>query len=195
MKIRSAELLHSAFNPGQLPPLRFPEVAVFGRSNVGKSSLLGALLGRKGMARVSSTPGKTQGIFFYIVNGELVLADLPGYGFSRAPREVKALWRPLVEAYLDRGPALALHLVDIRHSPSEDDCDVHRMLSGRGVPTLTVATKSDKLTRGAAASALPDLARSLAEPPDSIVSFSVHQGGRPAQELWDRIRGALARPR
>jgi GTP-binding protein len=194
MRIRSLECVAQAFTPGQLPASGLPEVAVFGRSNVGKSSLLGALMGRSRMARISSTPGKTRGIFIYLVNGVLLLADLPGYGFSRAPRDETSTWRPLLEAYLDRGdgPALALRLLDVRHPPTAADLLVGSILSQRDIPSLIVATKTDKFSRGALPRALASLARSLSVPVEAIVPFSVKQGADPVRILWSRVDERLA---
>ncbi len=194
MRIRALECVAQAFTPGQLPASGLPEIAVFGRSNVGKSALLGAMMGRSRLARVGSTPGKTRGIFFYRVNDDLLLADLPGYGYSRAPRDSRSSWRPLLEAYLDRGngPALALRLLDIRHPPTADDLMVGKILSGRRIPSLIVATKCDKFSRGALPRALASLARALGMQAGSLIPFSTRQGPVPAQVLWSHIEDRLA---
>jgi GTP-binding protein len=138
MNVHTARLLDQAFTPNQIPNLPYPQVAVLGRSNVGKSSLLATMMRRKKLVKVSSRPGKTRGIFFYLVNDALILVDLPGYGFSRAPKAVSSQWRSLIEAYLDSasGPSLALHLIDIRHPPTRDDVTVHGILTGRGIPSI-----------------------------------------------------------
>ncbi|NOY87568.1 MAG: ribosome biogenesis GTP-binding protein YsxC [Deltaproteobacteria bacterium] len=189
MKIISAALLDQAHNPGQIPSPPYPQVAVFGRSNVGKSSLLAKMMRRRKLVKVSSTPGKTRAIYYYLVNDALLLVDLPGYGFSKAPRGVANQWRSLVEAYLDKepGPKLALHLIDIRHSPTKDDISVHRILAGRYIPSITVATKADKLSRSGVIRATNVIGRELGEPVELIVPASAKDASISADPLWDRI--------
>ncbi len=189
MKIISAALLDQAHNPGQIPSPPYPQVAVFGRSNVGKSSLLAKMMRRRKLVKVSSTPGKTRAIYYYLVNNALLLVDLPGYGFSKAPRGVANQWRSLVEAYLDKepGPKLALHLIDIRHSPTKDDISVHRILAGRYIPSITVATKADKLSRSGVIRATNVIGRELGEPVELIVPASAKDASISADPLWDRI--------
>jgi GTP-binding protein len=137
-----------------------PEIAFIGRSNVGKSSLLNALVGRPGLARVSGSPGKTTLLNFYRAPG-FYLVDLPGYGFARASKGARAGYRKLVTGYLRTRPSLAgiVWLLDIRHQPSADDLDMQRLLAESGCAVLAVFTKADKLTR----SGLPARATELAE--------------------------------
>ena len=135
----------------RLPPPTLPEVAFAGRSNVGKSSLLNRLVGRRGLARVSKTPGRTQQINFFAVDERLLLVDLPGYGFARVPLAVKEQWRGLVEGYLRAGGTLrgVVVLVDVRRGVEPDDDAAARRSSRRTAsPALLVATKIDKLGRG-----------------------------------------------
>ena len=129
-----------------------PEIAFIGRSNVGKSSLLNALVGRPGLARVSGSPGKTTLLNFYRLPG-LYLVDLPGYGFARASKGARAGYRKLVTGYLRTRPSLAgiVWLLDIRHRPSADDLEMQELLAESGRPVLAVFTKADKLTRSGAA--------------------------------------------
>jgi GTP-binding protein len=130
------------------PPL--PELAVIGRSNVGKSSLINAFLGRRALARTSQYPGKTQHCNVFAVDGRFHLLDLPGYGFARASHAQRADFRRLLTGIVTTRPRLAgvLWLLDIRHAPSADDHAMHEVLGSRGVPVLLVITKADKLARG-----------------------------------------------
>src|SRR5919201_1733412 len=149
MKVSSAEFVKSAFAEAQWPAGGVPEVAFLGRSNVGKSSLINSLLGVKGLARTSSTPGRTQALNFFLINGRFRFVDLPGYGFARAPREVRESWGRLVTDYLAKRDSLVLsiHIVDSRHEPTTLDLQLRRWLLAEGKPFLTVATKSDKLSQ------------------------------------------------
>jgi GTP-binding protein len=193
MKILSAELKDQAFTPAQIPRLHYPQIAVFGRSNVGKSSLLAAMMRRRKLVKVSSTPGKTRGIFFYLVNQRFLLVDLPGYGFSRAPKALADQWRFLVEAYLNsaNGPSLALHLIDIRHSPTTDDLDVSRLLSERNIPAVIVATKADKLSRSRRLKALSIIERDMRATCSEIIPVSVKDPAIPVDPVWDAIFSRL----
>jgi GTP-binding protein len=146
-----------------------PEVAFVGRSNVGKSSLINRVLGRKGLARVSQTPGKTTLLNVYRLPG-LYLVDLPGYGFAKASKPERAAYRRLLERYLRERETLAgvVWLLDIRHEPSADDAEMGALLAATGVPVLPVLTKGDKLAHGARGRRARELGRALgapAEPP------------------------------
>lgn len=189
MKIISAQLHDQAFTPDQIPEPDLPQVAVFGRSNVGKSSLLAAMMQRKKLVKVSSTPGKTRAIFYYKVNDLLLLVDLPGYGFSKAPKAMAAQWQTLVEAYLDAppGPSLAMHLIDIRHPPSTDDLAVREILKQRQIPILIVATKGDKLSRSRRMKSVQTIAKDLGVDPRTVIPFSVKETSLSAEPLWDAI--------
>lgn len=189
MKIISAELHDQAFTPDQIPEPGLPQIAVFGRSNVGKSSLLAAMMRRKKLVKVSSTPGKTRAIFYYRVNESLLLVDLPGYGFSKAPKAMAAQWQSLVEAYLDKppGPALAMHLIDIRHPPTSDDLAVREILKERQIPILVVATKGDKLSRSRRMRSIQVIAKELSIAPGAIVPVSVKDASLPAEVVWESI--------
>lgn len=148
MLITSAEFVTSAVRPQQYPPADLPEFAFAGRSNVGKSSLINALLKRKQVARVSATPGKTRGINYFVVNGSFFLVDLPGYGYARISRDEQRQWERMVRDYLhcaDR-PKLVLVLVDSRHPPSPLDLALRDWLAGAGLEYVVVATKADKLS-------------------------------------------------
>lgn len=163
---------------GWRPPAELPEVAFAGRSNVGKSSLLNRLVRRKAFARVSRTPGRTREINFFRVNDSFVLADLPGYGYARISKEKKADWKPLIEGYLGRTPALAgvVQLLDIRRDPGEDDISMLDFLAELELPTLIVLTKMDKLSRGAAQSRIDELVSALSLSREQVIPFSATTG-------------------
>jgi GTP-binding protein len=176
-----------------LPAAALPEVAVSGRSNVGKSSLLNVLIGsRRALARVSGQPGKTREINFFRVGDRYHLVDLPGYGYARVPPAVSAKWRGLVQGYLESRRQLAgiVQLVDARHGPTELDVEMIAWLVQAEVPALLVATKVDKLKSGARAEALRALSR--AYPAFAVAGFStVKREGRAEVLAWiDRATAA-----
>ena len=178
---------------GWRPPPSLPEVAFAGRSNVGKSSLINALVHRRKFARVSNTPGRTREINFFRVNDQFVLADLPGYGYARISKEKRAAWRPLIEGYLKGSNALrgVVQLLDARRTPSEDDLQMLEFLAHRGTPTLVIATKVDKLRKSEREKRLTDLALEAGVDSDQLIPFSAETGeGR--NELADAIVGLVA---
>ena len=142
------QFLQSVAGMRHFPALELPQIAVAGHSNVGKSSLLNALFGRKGLVKTSKNPGCTRLLNLFEVDAALVLVDLPGYGFARAPKSEQKRWAGLIEGYLDGSPALGLVLVllDIRHGPKASDLQLIEWLNARGLRWLPVATKADKLT-------------------------------------------------
>lgn len=167
-----------------------PEFAFVGRSNVGKSSLLNALTGRRGLARVSATPGKTQLLNIFRLP-TLYLIDLPGYGYARASHGERAGYRVLLEKLLRDRTTLAgvIWLLDIRHPPSRDDREFHQMLERSGVPVLAVLTKADKLGRSAQAKAQRDRAAELGLEHDQVQVVSAERG----EGIADLAEAILAR--
>jgi GTP-binding protein len=163
---------------GWRPDSNLPEVALAGRSNVGKSALINKLLGRRAMARVSRSPGRTRQVNFFRVNDQFVLADLPGYGYARIAREQRERWGPLIEDYLQHTPNLRgiLQLLDLRRDPTEDDLSMLGFAANLGLPAVVVATKADKLSRAAAASRVGELAEELGLEETAIIAFSAHTG-------------------
>jgi GTP-binding protein len=146
---RTVAFTVGASRPGNLPPLRRPEIALAGRSNVGKSSLLNRLVQRSGMARVSKTPGRTQQINFFLIDDEWSLVDLPGYGFARVPLHVRESWQDLVEAFLLRATLRGVVvIVDLRRGIQADDAALLDFLARSGVRSCIAATKADKVPRG-----------------------------------------------
>ena len=187
--IRNVEFIGGmAEKHGWRPESSLPEVAFAGRSNVGKSSLLNALVRRKSFARVSRTPGRTREINFFRVNNTFVLVDLPGYGYARISKTKKAEWRPMIESYLRRTTQLRgiVLLLDIRREPSEDDRAMLDFLAELGVPTIVALTKADKLTKADAREKVADVSRMLALEPDQVIQFSV-QTGEGRMELLEAI--------
>jgi GTP-binding protein len=163
---------------GWRPENTLPEVALAGRSNVGKSSLINRLLGRRAVARVSRTPGRTREINFFRINDQFVLADLPGYGYARISKERRAVWGPLIEGYLRDSRALrgVVLLMDIRRDPSDDDRAMLDFLGSLDVPGVVVLTKADKLTRTAAVARHAVIASQLDLPEEQIIPFSAQTG-------------------
>jgi GTP-binding protein len=172
-----------------VPPL--PEVALMGRSNVGKSSLLNALTGRRSLARVSGTPGKTTLLNAFRLPG-FYLVDLPGYGFARAGKTARAGYRRLVERYLLERPRLAgvVWLLDVRHEPSEDDRDIQDLLVRSGRPVLVALTKGDKLTRSAQAQRTRAVAVALGLQEDQV-QLTSSTSGLGIAELAESIVAAV----
>ena len=180
MEVRSVEFAGSFFDAGAPIPGDLPQVAFSGRSNVGKSSLINVLLRRtrKKLARVSATPGKTRSLNFYRVNDVFFLVDLPGFGFARASSRVRQSWKALVEDYLVAEPKLrgVVHLVDARHDPTNTDLEMVEFLATRGVPTLVVLTKMDKLKRMARETAVATAVERLNIDEDQVLGFSSKTG-------------------
>lgn len=180
---------------GWRPESALPEIAVAGRSNVGKSSLLNRLVRRKAFARVSSTPGRTREINFFRVNGAFVLADLPGYGYARISRARKAEWRPLIEGYLRTAPELrgVVLLLDVRHRPSPDDRQMLEFLADLGAPTVVALTKVDKLRPRELEDRLDALMRGEGLDAEQLIPFSAVTG-RGRDELAEAILALTGEP-
>lgn len=193
MKILTAEFLISAMSPGQYPRQLLPEVAFAGRSNVGKSSLLNTLVHRQGLAKTSATPGKTQAINFFLINQRFRLVDLPGYGYAKVPRGIRASWQPMVEAYLQQRDTLraVVHIVDLRHAPTEHDQQLREWLQHQGVVMVGVATKADKIQPSRRAVHIQAVRQALAMPADEpllLFSARTHEG---RLQLWQRLEALL----
>jgi GTP-binding protein len=161
--LKTAEFETSAVRPGQYPADNLPEVAFAGRSNVGKSSLINCLVQRKKLVRTSRTPGLTRMINFFRINGTFYFVDLPGYGFARVPENVRAQWKPMVEAYLLGRKTLRgiVHIMDARHLPTQDDLQLWTWLLDRRIPTIPVLTKADKISQGKRSSQVKAAAQTL----------------------------------
>ena len=191
MKVSSTEFLKSAFQESDWPKDAKPEIAFLGRSNVGKSSLINSLLMVRGLARTSSTPGRTQSLNFFSINERFRFVDLPGFGYARVPQNIKSTWGDMVTGYLAKRPQLVLsiHIVDSRHEPTKQDLQLHEWLEHSNKPQLIVATKSDKLSNNELRKNLEHIARVLGS--DSVVAYSA-KSGRGRDELWRAINSAIS---
>ena len=192
MQIKRANYVLTAVKAAQYPEQQLPAVTFCGRSNVGKSSQINTLLNRRNLARTSSQPGKTRTINFYDIDGAWYLVDLPGYGYAKVAKAERENWRVMIDEYLEkyRGPKLFVQLVDIRHEPSALDCQMWEWLVAAGAPALIVATKSDKISRGARAKHLALIGRTLHVNAADIIPFSaVTRDGRDI--LLDEIEAYL----
>ncbi len=178
MTIRSAKFVTSLDRLRPFPGQGLPEVAMVGKSNVGKSSMINSLLGNSKLARISSDPGKTRLVNFFAVNERLLLVDLPGYGFARAPKTERERWASMIEGYLEGSKYLrrVLHLVDIRHAPTQDDQTMVEYLRHYDIPFTVVATKADKVSRAARGRLIPVICRTLAVQPWEVVPYSSEDG-------------------
>ncbi|MBW1701648.1 MAG: YihA family ribosome biogenesis GTP-binding protein [Deltaproteobacteria bacterium] len=185
-----ATFIISAFSENQYPPPDMEEVAFAGRSNVGKSSLINVLVNRKGLARTSSTPGRTQSINFFSVGESLYIVDLPGYGFARVPINVKKSWHNMVETYLRTRSNLkaVVVILDIRRDPTSGDIDLLNWLKYYGLPAIPVLTKADKLSRQKAKMRADMIGSKLVEifPVSPILFSAKTKEGR--KEIWEIIK-------
>ena len=192
MRITSAKFVKSALKAADLPKDRRPEIAVVGRSNVGKSTLLNALMNVKGLAKTSNTPGKTRTLNFFDVNDAFYIVDLPGYGFAKASKTLKAAWTRDLYEYLETRETLrmVLLLLDARRAPSEKDAHMIQLLEEAERPTLVVVTKIDKLKRGQRQQAIDTIRRTLkldeeamVIPCSGVTGEGVHEVGKSIEDF------------
>lgn len=188
MRVKSAEFVTSAVKPDQYPAPEYPEVAFAGRSNVGKSSLINKLVNRKSLVKTSRTPGRTQLINFFLINGELTLVDLPGYGYARVPAAVKRKWGPMVESYIAGRPNLkaVVLLMDIRRTPKAEELNLMDWLHYHQVPMILVLTKADKISRNQQGRQCRVAAENLGVAAEDFVLFSA-KSGMGTTVLWEMI--------
>ncbi|MDA1080841.1 MAG: ribosome biogenesis GTP-binding protein YihA/YsxC [Gemmatimonadetes bacterium] len=180
---------------GWRPPPELPEIAFAGRSNVGKSALLNRLVGRRKLARVSNTPGRTREVNFFRVNEAFIIADLPGYGYARVSKERRESWRPLIEGYLGGSAMLrgVVLLLDSRREPSADDLAMREYLGDLGAPALFALTKIDKLSAAQVATRVAKLAQTLDVGEDQVVLTSA-ETGRGRDDLAASVAALLEAP-
>ena len=188
MDVHETVFIKSAAKAKDYPVSDLPEVAFVGRSNVGKSSLVNVLVNRKNLVRTSSTPGRTQLINFFDVNGRLVLVDLPGYGYAKAPPELRKQWRPMIETYLSTRENLraVVLILDIRRIPSDGDLDMLGWLESYNIPPIIVLTKCDKLTKNERAKQTNLIAAAIRRDKGILFPFSaLSKDGR--DNIWQEI--------
>lgn len=194
VRIESGEFIRAAFSEKDFLQDGRPEVAFVGRSNVGKSSLLNRLLGRRALARISSQPGRTQAIHYFLINSNLYFVDLPGYGYAKVGKAKRREWARLIESYFSHGEPHVIQLVDAKVGATPLDVEAFAYLRAVGPRPLVVATKSDKVPRGRRARQLSAIAAALGmEEGERPTAVSAKTGeGIPA--LWGRIEEALGSP-
>lgn len=185
----NAEILLSAANKSHYPQDSIPEIALAGRSNVGKSSFINTLLNRKNLARTSGKPGKTQLLNFFDIDGKLRFVDVPGYGYAKVSKSERAKWGKMIEEYLTSRDNLraVVSLVDLRHDPSADDVQMYEFLKYYEIPVIVVATKADKIPRGKWNKHESAIKKKLnfVKSDDFIIFSSVNKAG--LDEAWDAI--------
>jgi GTP-binding protein len=190
--VKSTTFIKSAVHPEHYPAGDLPEVAFAGRSNVGKSSLINVLVNRKNLVRTSSTPGRTQLINFFEVNNRMMLVDLPGYGFARAPVAVRKQWGPMMETYLSSRANLrgVILILDIRRTPCAEDKCMLDWLAGLSIPAIPIITKCDKVSRNEKAKQSEMISQVLGVPKSRFTYFSaLSKEGR--DDVWERIERLL----
>ncbi|WP_154872782.1 ribosome biogenesis GTP-binding protein YihA/YsxC [Staphylococcus pasteuri] len=195
MKINpnNIDLIISAVKEEQYPETEVPEVALSGRSNVGKSSFINSMIGRKNMARTSQQPGKTQTLNFFNIDDQLVFVDVPGYGYAKVSKVQREKFGKMIEEYLTTRQKLQLviQLVDLRHNPTEDDVLMYNYLKHFDIPTLIICTKEDKIPKGKVQKHLINMKHKLdLEDGDTIVSYSSVKNNK-QQQIWDLIESYL----
>ncbi|MFD2759574.1 ribosome biogenesis GTP-binding protein YihA/YsxC [Lentibacillus juripiscarius] len=190
MKVTEAELVISAVSQKQYPNDRLPEIALAGRSNVGKSSFINKLIQRKSLARTSSKPGKTQTLNFYKINGKYYFVDVPGYGYAKVSKKEREKWGVMMEEYFDTRTTLkaCVLITDLRHEPTKDDVQMYNFLKYYELPVIVIATKLDKVAKGKRPIHLKQTTQTLqVESDDIVVPFSA-ETGEGKEDAWRFIR-------
>ncbi|HDE4074984.1 TPA: YihA family ribosome biogenesis GTP-binding protein [Staphylococcus aureus] len=183
------ELIISAVKEEQYPETELSEVALSGRSNVGKSTFINSMIGRKNMARTSQQPGKTQTLNFYNIDEQLIFVDVPGYGYAKVSKTQREKFGKMIEEYITKRENLQLviQLVDLRHDPTQDDILMYNYLKNFDIPTLVICTKEDKIPKGKVQKHIKNIKTQLdMDPDDTIVSYSSIQNNK-QQQIWNLI--------
>ncbi|MBM7541803.1 ribosome biogenesis GTP-binding protein YihA/YsxC [Amphibacillus cookii] len=193
MKVTKSDITISAVTPKQYPPEGLPEIALAGRSNVGKSSFINKLINRKALARTSSKPGKTQTLNFYLINDIFHFVDVPGYGYAKVSKTEREAWGKMMETYFTERENLqaTVLVIDIRHQPTNDDVAMYDFLKHHQIPVLVIATKVDKIKKGQVAKHVKRVKETLAlENGDQIIPFSA-ETAQGKEEAWRVISSYL----
>ena len=193
MKVHNVEMIMSAVRPDQYPTEGYPEFALAGRSNVGKSSFINKMIGRKSLARTSSKPGKTQTLNFYKIEEQLFFVDVPGYGYAKVSKSSRETWGKFIQQYMtEREPLRAVVLiVDLRHAPSAEDCNMYDFLVDNNMPAIIIATKADKIPKGKWEKHKKVVRETLAmRPYDALIVFSSEKGIG-MEEAWKEIESRM----
>ncbi|MCG5181926.1 ribosome biogenesis GTP-binding protein YihA/YsxC [Staphylococcus aureus] len=183
------ELIISAVKEEQYPETELSEVALSGRSNVGKSTFINSMIGRKNMARTSQQPGKTQTLNFYNIDEQLIFVDVPGYGYAKVSKTQREKFGKMIEEYITKRENLQLviQLVDLRHDPTQDDILMYNYLKHFDIPALVICTKEDKIPKGKVQKHIKNIKTQLdMDPDDTIVSYSSIQNNK-QQQIWNLI--------
>lgn len=193
MIIKSAEFVKSAVKPSHYPPALLPEIAFAGRSNVGKSSLINTLVNRKRLVKTGSTPGRTQLLNFFDINGELTFVDLPGYGYAKVPISIRKKWGPMIETYLATRATLkgVVLIMDIRRTPGTQELDLLAWLENQNVPQILVMTKADKLSKTKQIKHRANAAGALGIAPDGLILFSA-KSRLGKENVWKAVEERIA---
>jgi GTP-binding protein len=190
VKVNQVELVISAVRPEQYPGDFLPEFALAGRSNVGKSSFINKMIGRKSMARISSKPGKTQTLNFYKIEETLYYVDVPGYGFAKVSKTEREAWGKMIETYITSREQLraVILIVDLRHAPTNDDVMMYDFLKHHELPCIVIATKADKIPKGKWQKHLKVTRETLnMDKEDDLIMFS-SETGLGKDKAWDAIK-------
>ena len=192
MIIKSAEFITSATKPDQYPPVKYPEMAFAGRSNVGKSSLINTLVNRKRLVKTSSTPGRTQLINFFDINSLITFVDLPGYGYAKVPTAVRKKWGPMIETYLSERKTLTsvVLIMDIRRLPKEYEFNFIDWLMAQRLPCIPILTKADKLSKTRQMKQRFAIAKLLDMTPEQLILFSAKNRSG-LSDVWHAIEHHL----
>lgn len=189
MKVNNVEMIMSAVRPEQYPKEGYPEFALAGRSNVGKSSFINKMIGRKSLARTSSKPGKTQTLNFYKIEEQVFFVDVPGYGYAKVSKSARDTWGPMIDQYLTSREELraVIQIVDLRHPPSKEDQIMYNFLVDFDIPAIIIATKADKVAKGKWAKHVKIVREHLQmRIDDPIITFSAEKGIG-TTEAWSEI--------
>ena len=195
MIIKSAKFVTSALKPSQYPPALLPEIAFAGRSNVGKSSLVNAILNRKHLVKTSSTPGRTQLINFFDINDNFTFVDLPGYGYAKVPKNIQKKWGPMIETYILNRKTLkaVIVIMDIRRTPGQEEINLIELLKYIGMPYIPILTKADKLSKRQQVKQKTSIKNIFYLEENKLILFSAkNKKGR--ESVWDAIEEILESP-